>query len=339
VYDPTIGRWLTEDPTELDGRDYNFTRYVGNSPTNATDPSGLLEEPGHHFLPAAVVKRFLDRLTDEALWVAAGFRTGPIADHKYDKAHREFSRLAERELDRFIRENVGKEGKLTGDQMMEFINRLIEGKSYFGAGDKLKEYSKKCSDLAKNPASRDKASIVEYGRTYLKQNLDRYVAVAAIMSVLALFDKGKVMAGQVGDISTAPEVREAITAAMRGDLGRVQKILIGNGPEEAFLDTNLFGRIAKQMQSDNASTAKIAAAHYELMEFFASLSRFKGRIGAACADAPQARPRAQAARQLTQAEFEQLSRACPEAAGFLGMIWVIQRFLDEPWGPRSTPPP
>ncbi len=34
-------RWTAEDPIGLSGGDYNLDRYVGNSPTNRTDPSGL----------------------------------------------------------------------------------------------------------------------------------------------------------------------------------------------------------------------------------------------------------------------------------------------------------
>ena len=44
MYDPTTGRWLTEDPSGL-GPDSNPYRYVGNDPTNATDPSGLAAPP------------------------------------------------------------------------------------------------------------------------------------------------------------------------------------------------------------------------------------------------------------------------------------------------------
>ena len=39
-YDPKIGRWLSEDPIGL-GPDVNPYRYVGNSPSNYIDPSGL----------------------------------------------------------------------------------------------------------------------------------------------------------------------------------------------------------------------------------------------------------------------------------------------------------
>ena len=40
-YDPTIGRFISEDPIAFDGGDANLLRYVGNGPTNFTDPSGL----------------------------------------------------------------------------------------------------------------------------------------------------------------------------------------------------------------------------------------------------------------------------------------------------------
>jgi RHS repeat-associated protein len=41
-YDSFTGRWTTQDPIGFAGGDYNLYRYVGNSPTNGTDPSGLI---------------------------------------------------------------------------------------------------------------------------------------------------------------------------------------------------------------------------------------------------------------------------------------------------------
>lgn len=41
MYDPTVGRFLSEDPIGFDALDPNLARYVGNSPVNFTDPSGL----------------------------------------------------------------------------------------------------------------------------------------------------------------------------------------------------------------------------------------------------------------------------------------------------------
>lgn len=45
MFDPTIGQFISEDPIEFEAGDPNLRRYVGNGPTNATDPSGLEEEP------------------------------------------------------------------------------------------------------------------------------------------------------------------------------------------------------------------------------------------------------------------------------------------------------
>lgn len=42
MYDPTVGRWTTEDPIKFRAGDPNLERYVGNDPTNAVDPSGLV---------------------------------------------------------------------------------------------------------------------------------------------------------------------------------------------------------------------------------------------------------------------------------------------------------
>jgi hypothetical protein len=41
MYDPTTGRWLSEDPLGFSAEDMNLYRYVSNDPTNAVDPSGL----------------------------------------------------------------------------------------------------------------------------------------------------------------------------------------------------------------------------------------------------------------------------------------------------------
>jgi uncharacterized protein RhaS with RHS repeats len=41
MYDPTIGRWTSQDPIGFEAGDANLYRYVGNGPTNAVDPTGL----------------------------------------------------------------------------------------------------------------------------------------------------------------------------------------------------------------------------------------------------------------------------------------------------------
>jgi RHS repeat-associated protein len=47
VYEPTIGKWLSEDPLGLSGDSLQLYGYVRNTPTNLTDPLGLYElKPG-----------------------------------------------------------------------------------------------------------------------------------------------------------------------------------------------------------------------------------------------------------------------------------------------------
>ncbi|HEX2970889.1 MAG TPA: RHS repeat-associated core domain-containing protein [Tepidisphaeraceae bacterium] len=40
-YDPSIGRFFSQDPIAFDGGDTNLYRYVGNNPLNNTDPTGF----------------------------------------------------------------------------------------------------------------------------------------------------------------------------------------------------------------------------------------------------------------------------------------------------------
>jgi hypothetical protein len=45
MFDPTVGRWLQEDPERFAAGDSNLYRYTGNDPTNLTDPTGLAAPP------------------------------------------------------------------------------------------------------------------------------------------------------------------------------------------------------------------------------------------------------------------------------------------------------
>jgi hypothetical protein len=44
MFDPTVARFTSQDPDGFAAGDPNLYRFVGNHPTNATDPSGLVEE-------------------------------------------------------------------------------------------------------------------------------------------------------------------------------------------------------------------------------------------------------------------------------------------------------
>ena len=53
-YDPTTGQFVSNDPIGLLGVDANLRRYVGNSPTDQIDPSGLVDPSGPMSFPEFV---------------------------------------------------------------------------------------------------------------------------------------------------------------------------------------------------------------------------------------------------------------------------------------------
>ncbi|MBL8871283.1 MAG: RHS repeat-associated core domain-containing protein [Planctomycetaceae bacterium] len=54
-YAPQMGRWISKDPLGFDAGDMNLYRYVGNGPTDASDPSGLID-------PKNVSSEFIEQL-------------------------------------------------------------------------------------------------------------------------------------------------------------------------------------------------------------------------------------------------------------------------------------
>jgi len=63
-YDPTVGRFISQDPIEFLSRDFNWYRYVGNEPVNRVDPSGLFDPVADAIL--APVPTWDQEASDEA---------------------------------------------------------------------------------------------------------------------------------------------------------------------------------------------------------------------------------------------------------------------------------
>ena len=57
-YDPSIGRFVSEDPLGFDAGDTNLYRYVQNSPHNFVDPSGMLRDDPKAELAKSLVGMF-----------------------------------------------------------------------------------------------------------------------------------------------------------------------------------------------------------------------------------------------------------------------------------------
>lgn len=66
-YDNILGKWLTEDPIGFNGQDQNTYRYIGASPLDGTDPSGLIRRKGDNAAAIAQYQQNFNRSLDNAL--------------------------------------------------------------------------------------------------------------------------------------------------------------------------------------------------------------------------------------------------------------------------------
>jgi len=96
-YDPTTGRWLSEDPIGFGGGLTSLADYVGNDPVNEADPSGFVGD-GHHLVPQSkwalfnpdVAKKVFDpdnaRIRNDAYAFHNGKKQNGISHYKYNEA-------------------------------------------------------------------------------------------------------------------------------------------------------------------------------------------------------------------------------------------------------------
>jgi RHS repeat-associated protein len=151
-YDPHIGKFTSEDPLGFGAGDTNVQRYVGNSPTNATDPSGLAEldlswvNPGIPIYGEA--ETWLDRAKAAYAMEQSG-QTLPIgqwsaarllrqARNAYNTQQRNHPSAdlfagTQAKLDKF-RANPGVAGTiiLTPSYVEDTVNRLMIQKDFYG---------------------------------------------------------------------------------------------------------------------------------------------------------------------------------------------------------------
>jgi RHS repeat-associated protein len=94
-YDPTTGRFLTQDPTGFAAGDSNLYRYVNNDPTNETDPSGLEASLALEPLQAQSTNKFID------IYIITGKGAGPSEIQPGPTAQNETKRVFQDAMKRF----------------------------------------------------------------------------------------------------------------------------------------------------------------------------------------------------------------------------------------------
>jgi hypothetical protein len=105
-YDPSVGRWLGQDPIGFDGGDDNLYGYCDNGPTDGTDPNGLVFEA----LVAEAIKTLMEGYHNND--------SGDVLKEVSDK-------LANRAVDRLI--EVGMSANFDTPQRRTVGNPPIKG--------------------------------------------------------------------------------------------------------------------------------------------------------------------------------------------------------------------
>jgi RHS repeat-associated protein len=123
--DMRTGTWMSEDPITIFGGDANFYRYVGNSPLNLADPSGLLGV-GHHYFPAKGLEDMFraGRIDAASYLLGMGYTSGPIPGHTY-KDHPDYTKHVKALLDKYL-DDLGKKTACI-DDMKNFLDHISKG--------------------------------------------------------------------------------------------------------------------------------------------------------------------------------------------------------------------
>jgi RHS repeat-associated protein len=88
AYNPTLGRFMSEDPEGFDAGDYNLYRYCANDPMDKTDPSGMLVDG--YLNEAQGLITIIDRDTGKSVSFRGGagaegiYRNNPALEGKHN---------------------------------------------------------------------------------------------------------------------------------------------------------------------------------------------------------------------------------------------------------------
>jgi hypothetical protein len=270
---------ISQDPIGFAAGDVNQYRYVGNEVTRLTDPYG--ESPvGHHYFPLAELRKFFSagRVSDAAARVAEGYYTGQTdPNHCFGKyggiSHAKYNKLVEERFEDYLRTlNKSSQGKVTADEMIDFINNHIRGRS---APKKIRDFNRAVEKLIKvkknhvDPRTLTKRQLIDIGKQF-RSNRSVFVS-ARLTGALALVGGLALQEAQgfADTCAQTPHVRNAYEAAIRGDLMGVDQALLGTrrGGKDGLWDALVVrGHEKAAAQFEIVMGSLIADIRMELLE-------------------------------------------------------------------------
>ncbi len=131
-YDPSTGRFLAEDPLSFAAGDSNLYRYVGNTPTLYTDPSGL-EVPGYaHMYPLYLggspdqVQFQLTQQQHTAMHDYFRDKGFGKVNNSYDEARKQWASLTERQRRQIVEEGM-RRAQIPEHIIKQYIDQIMDG--------------------------------------------------------------------------------------------------------------------------------------------------------------------------------------------------------------------
>ena len=253
VYAPWLPGWMEGDPSGVSAGDANLRRFVGNDPTNATDPTGLAV--GHHWVPVSVLEKFRDFLSDEAFDIALGAWTGQTSpDHGGGTyggvTHPAYTDLVAEQMDAYIKRlGLSPEKKMTAEQMRDFALNMRDGKLQTGEAPgfwsakykKIADFNEavqaertafEAASKTAKPLDQSMEKMLERGKWY-RGNSGR---IAGLILATALAEVAS-SAVNIANAATNPPdgqrpyFRDAVQALSQGNLNAANEDMVG-GPTE-----------------------------------------------------------------------------------------------------------
>jgi hypothetical protein len=249
---------MGKDPLEFGAGDANLFRYVGNGPTDGTDPSGL-KAVGHHWTPvAALTELLVEGVIDiRAFYYGMGSYTGPTSPSHNRRPQGGISeedyRVAVKKL---ISSEKPVDRKIGAEQMEEIIKRIRNG---VDCPDIITKYNDVVIKEIKKPMGPigDSKTIIGLGITEAKKRVRNLELLEKYsMAFGPMFDSIRAHAEMLGVAANSANFRTFVGFLSEGKLSQAEDALVGRN---TGFDGASLGGFVGDMHEHNVDPKAVAS--------------------------------------------------------------------------------